>query len=163
MGYHPRNGNPDSRSICWSSLLALIATVVGCGGTHTAPSTDLTGTWSGVVGAGSGGGRALRVTWSATQSGSSVSGPATVLTSPSVSNIAFVGTMSGTLTGTQLSLSYVSSPGAVREAEACLVSGHGAAAIGSNTMSGNLDVIFMSCDGLDLEPPTNDQLTMMKQ
>jgi hypothetical protein len=149
----------------WSLLLAFVVTNSGCsGGTDNAPSSiDLTGTWSGVVGAGSGGGRALRVTWSATQSGSSVSGPATLLTSPPVTNVTFVGILSGTLTGTQLSFSYVSSPGSVRESDMCSLSGNGNAAIGSNTMSGRLDVMFVSCTGLDLEPPLSDQLAMTKQ
>jgi len=45
-----------------------------------APPVDLSGTWFGVIGQGSGGGRALRVTWTATQDGSTASGPASVLT-----------------------------------------------------------------------------------
>jgi hypothetical protein len=148
-----------------SFLLVVVVTIIGCNsGTHTAPSSlDLTGTWSGIVGAGSGSGRALRVTWSATQSGSSVSGTATLLTSPPVTNIAFVGILSGTLIGTRLSLNYVSSPGGVRGSDTCFLSGHGATAISNNTMFGNLDVTFISCDGLDLEPPMNDQLAMTKQ
>ena len=149
----------------WSLLLVFVSTIPDCtGGPHTAPSSlDLTGTWSGVVGAGSGGGRALRVTWSATQSGNSVSGPATLLTSPPVTNLSFAGTLSGTVAGAQLSLSYVSSPGGVPGSSTCSLSGNGAAAIGANTMSGNLDVAFMSCDGLGLAPPMSNQLTLTKQ
>jgi hypothetical protein len=125
-------------------------------------SVDLTGIWSGVVGAGSGGGRALRVSWSATQSGSSVSGPATLLTSPPVTNVTFAGTMSGTQSGTQVSLSYVSPPG-VPGSATCSVSGHGGVAAGGNTMVGTFDVVFVSCEGLALEPPVSNQLTLTKQ
>jgi hypothetical protein len=128
------------------------------------PSLDLTGTWSGVVGAGSGGGSALRVTWTANQSGSSASGPATLLTSPAVTNITFSGTLSGSLTGSRLSLNYVGLPGDVPGFANCSASGRGSAvASGSSTISGTLDVSFESCDGLGLRPPTNDQLTMTKQ
>jgi hypothetical protein len=146
------------------SLLVLVSAIAGCSGSAPSPSSvDLTGTWSGVVGAGSGGGRALRVSWSATQSGNSVSGPATLLTSPPVTNLTFAGTLSGTLTGTQASLKYVSPSGGVPGSATCSVSGSGAAAIGGNAMSGNLDVAFMSCDGLDLQPPASNQLTMTKE
>jgi hypothetical protein len=83
-----------------SLMCLLVAPIAGCG-SSTAPSQNLnlTGTWAGVVGSGSGGGRALRVTWTASQSGSRVSGPATLLTSPAVTDQTFSGTMSGSLSG----------------------------------------------------------------
>jgi hypothetical protein len=85
------------------------------------------------------------------------------LTSPPVSNLGFVGILSGTLSGTQLSLTYVSSPEVVPGSAECALSGHGAAIIESSTMSGSLDVTFTACDGLNLEPPLSDHLAMTRQ
>jgi hypothetical protein len=124
---------------------------------------DLTGTWSGVVGSGSGGGRALRVTWSATQTGNLIGGPAAVTTSPAVSDVTFTGTLSGTLSGTQLSLSYVSNTGNIAAAPNCSASGHGTAAATGTSISGQLDVSFTSCDVLGLQAPASDQFTLTKQ
>ena len=48
------------------ALVALLAVLAGACGSETGPTTDLilNGTWSGGLGAGSGGaGRALRITW----------------------------------------------------------------------------------------------------
>lgn len=146
--------------------LSMATAISGCGGSGMGPSatpTDLSGTWSGFIGSGSGGGRAVRVTWSATQTGKTISGPATLTTSPAVTDLTFSGILSGTLTGTQLSLSYVSNTGNVAVAPDCSVSGHGAAAATSASISGQLDVAFTSCGALGLQPPTSDQLTLTKQ
>jgi hypothetical protein len=145
-----------------------VATVAACTGSTTAPSQnpslDLTGTWSGVVGAGSGDGRALRVTWTANQSGNSVSGPATLMTSPAVTDITFSGTLAGSLTGNRLSLTYMGRPGGVPGSASCSVSATGSATTnGASAISGILDVSFVSCDALGLQPPANDQLTLTRQ
>jgi hypothetical protein len=149
-------------------VLSMLALTIGaCGGSPAAPSQNpslnLTGTWSGVVGAGSGGGRALRVTWTASQTSSNLSGPATLLTSPAVTDITLSGTLTGTLTGSQLSLTYVTMPGGVPGSANCSASGTGSAIATSTTISGTLDVSFASCDGLGLQPPANNQLTLTKQ
>lgn len=146
------------------SVLAMATS--GCGGSSMAPSAtpaDLSGTWSGVVGSGSGGGRALRVTWSATQTGHTISGPAAVTTSPAVSDVTFTGTLSGTLTGMQLSLSYVSNTGNIAAAPNCSASGHGTGSATSTSIAGQLDVVFTSCEALGLQAPTSDQFTLTKQ
>jgi hypothetical protein len=161
-----RGGQWYARLDAWFVISLLAMTIVNCGGSTTAPSTsslNLSGTWSGVVGAGSGGGRALRVTWVASQASSNVSGPATLLTSPPVTDLTFAGTLAGTLTGTQLSLTYTALPGSIAGFATCSVSGRGSAAATSATISGNLDVTFMSCEGLGLQPPSSDQLTLTKQ
>ena len=147
-----------------TSLLVMVVT--GCGGSSPAPSQNpplnLIGTWSGVVGAGSGGGRALRVTWTASQGGSTLFGPATLLTSPAVTDITFAGTLTGSLTGNQLSLRFTGSP--VSGSASCVASGTGSATIsGGSTMSGSVDVTFASCESLGLQPPTDDRLTLTKQ
>ena len=145
------------------ALLTLIAP--GCGGQSMTPSTtiDLSGTWSGVVGAGSGGGRALRVTWSATQTGTTISGPATLTTSPAVSDLTFAGTLSGTVTRAQLSVRYVSNAGTIAGLPDCSVSGQGTGAATPTSISGQLDVAFASCDALGMQAPTTDQFTLTKQ
>lgn len=147
-----------------ASLLVMV--IACCGGSSTAPSQNpplnLIGTWSGVVGAESGGGRALRVNWTASQGGSTLFGPATLLTSPAVTNITVAGTLTGSLTGNQLSLGFTGSP--VPGSASCVASGTGSATIsGGSTMSGRLDVTFASCESLGLQPPTDDQLIMTKQ
>ncbi len=161
-----RQGSPSGRAAVGVIAALLAATSSACGGSGMGPSatpTDLSGTWSGVVGSGSGGGRALRVTWSATQTGNTISGPATVTTSPAVSDVTFAGTLSGTLTGTQLSLSYASSAGNSAGAPDCSVSGHGTGSATGTSISGQFDVSFRSCELLGLQAPTSDQLTLTKQ
>ena len=69
------------------TVIAFIGLLVaGCGGMPAMPTepVNLTGTWSGVIGQGSGGGNALRVTWTAAQNGMAATGPVSVLTSPPV-------------------------------------------------------------------------------
>jgi hypothetical protein len=148
-------------------LTAALVLLAGCGGASPAPSPgtllDLSGTWSGTVGAGSGGGRALRVTWVATETGSTVSGAATFSTSPAVTNISFNGTLTGMLTGSQLTLTYSAPPGSVPTSAECFVSGRGAADVSNSAMSGSLDVSFVSCDSLGLEPPLSNKLTLTRQ
>src|SRR5262245_40423104 len=147
-------------------IVALLAMTIGsCGGPSIAPtaSVDLSGTWSGVVGSGSGGGRALRLTWSATQTGNTVLGPATLTTSPAVSALSFAGTLSGSLTGLQLSLSYASNAGSNTGAPDCCDSGHGTGTTFGTSISGQLDVAVTSCDALGLQAPTRDQFTLTKQ
>ena len=148
-------------------LSVLASTILACGGSPDAPSQNpplnLTGTWSGVVGAGSGGGRALRVTWTVSQTGGNLSGPVTLLTSPAVTDVSFSGALTGTLTGSRLSLTYMTMPGAVPGSANCSASGIGSATATGSAISGNLDVSFVSCDGLGLQPPANNQLTLTRQ
>jgi hypothetical protein len=141
----------------------LTVTLGACGSmTRPSPSIDLSGTWSGVVGSGSGGGRALRLTWTATQTGNTVSGPATIATSPSVSDLTFPGTLTGLLTGTQLSLTYSAASGSIAAAPQCSVSARGTAASTSTAISGQFDVTFLACDLLGLQAPASDQFTLTK-
>jgi len=127
------------------------------------PTVDVTGPWSGVVGAGSGGGRAVRVTWTATQTSTNVSGPVTLLTSPAVTDITFSGTVSGTLNGVRLSLILAAAPVGVPGSPNCTATGTGTANALGDTISGTLDVSFTSCDALGLQPPSSNQLTLTKQ
>jgi hypothetical protein len=120
---------------------------------------NLTGTWSGVIGQGSGGGRALRVTWTATQTGTTATGPVSVLTSPPVTDVTFSGAMTGTISGTQVSLTLSGQPLA---ASACSLTGSGTASAASGNLAGSLDVHFSSSCGA-LEPPANDGFALAKQ
>jgi hypothetical protein len=130
----------------------------------TAMPTDpvnLTGTWSGVIGQGSGGGRALRVTWTATQDGNTATGPVSVLTSPPVTDVTFSGVMSGTISGTQVSLTLTSQP---LPGSDCSLTGSGSAngGTGSSSVAGTLDVRFSPSCGA-LEPPANSGIVLTKQ
>ena len=140
------------------SLISLLA--ASCGGTAMTPSppVNLSGTWSGVIGRESGGGRALRVTWTATQDGSVASGAASVLTSPPVTDVLFSGTLTGKISGSQVSLTLSAQP---LPSSDCSLSGTGSAAVATGTITGSLDVHFTSCGVL--EPPSSNQLVLTKQ
>ena len=126
------------------------------------PALDLSGMWTGTIGAGSGGGNALRATWTIAQAGAVVSGPASISTSPAVSDVVFRGTLSATLAGTQLALTLPPTPADLPTAPGCTVSGSGSAGVDGRTMSGNLMVTFTSCASLGLQPPASSQLTLTK-
>ena len=142
----------------FAALIPMLVT--SCGGAAMMPSApvNVSGTWSGILGQGSGGGRALRVTWTATQDGSTVSGPASVLTSPPVTDVTFSGILTGSISGNQMSLTLTAHP---LPGSDCLLSGTGAATVATGTLAGSLDVRFTSCGVL--EPPSNDQLVLAKQ
>src|SRR5688572_18480165 len=70
----------------------------------TPPALNLSGTWEGVIGPPQQVTVALRATWNASQSGSSISGPIAV--SRAADNLSFSGGLTGTLTGTRLSATY---------------------------------------------------------
>ena len=143
-------------------VIALLGALAASCSSATGPETDLilAGTWSGTLGAGSGGGRALRVTWTIAQNGLQLSGPVTVSTSPAVAPITFDGTITGTSSrSSQLILSLA----ARNAASGCAVNGAGTAAGSVLTIEGTLDVTFTSCDGLDVQPPGSNHLTLTKQ
>jgi len=140
------------------SLICIL--FASCGGASMTPSprVNLSGTWSGILGQGSGGGRALRVTWTATQDGSTVSGPASVLTSPPVTDVTFFGVLTGSVSGNQVSLTLSAQPVTGSD---CSLSGTGSATVGAGTLAGTLDVQYTSCGVL--EPPSNDGLVLAKR
>jgi hypothetical protein len=140
------------------SLISML--VASCGGAAMMPSptVNLSGTWSGVIGQGSGGGHALRVTWTATQDGSAASGPASVLTSPPVTDVIFAGILTGRISGSQVSLTLSAQP---LPGSDCSLSGTGSVTVATGALSGSLDVHFTSCGVL--EPPSTNQLVLTKQ
>jgi hypothetical protein len=138
----------------------IAVTVASCGGSAMIPSppVNVNGTWSGVIGRESGGGRALRLTWTATQDGSTASSLALVLTSPPVTDVIFSGTLTGSISGSQLSLTLSAQP---LPGSDCSLSGSGSAAVASGTIAGSLDVQFTSCGVV--EPPSSNQIVLTKQ
>jgi len=142
-------------------VIALLGALAASCSSATGPETDLilAGTWSGTLGAGSGGGRALRVTWTIAQNGLQLSGPVTVSTSPAVTPITFDGTITGTSSRTsRLTLSLAARKGA----SGCAVNGTGTAAGSVLAIDGTLDVTFTGCDGLDVQPPASNHMTLAK-
>lgn len=150
------------------SMFCLMMTMAGCGGTSTAPSPSpaparLEEFWVGTVGARSDDGRPLGIIWSATESGNVVSGTATFATlTPTAAQITFVGPLTGTRNGNELSLTYVATYGTVL-AGTCALTGFGTATVSGVTLTGSLSVIPGSCDSLGLQPPTTTELTLTKQ
>lgn len=148
------------------ALLLLITSVgssITCGGGSTvAPSgpVNVTGTWSGLLGQPQSG-AALRVTWTASQTGNDVVGPATLI-KPAV-NIPSNGILSGRLTGSQLALTYLAPGGSVQEFPGCSISGNGTATATSTVISGTLTLTFAACVGTGLEPTGSDQLMLTRQ
>jgi hypothetical protein len=140
------------------SVISILVVSCGKGAVTPSPPMTLSGTWSGVIGQGSGGGRALRVAWSATQDGSTVSGPASVLTSPPVTDVIFSGTLAGRITGSQISLTLSAQP---LPGSDCRLTGTGTAAIATGTLAGSLDVHFTSCG--PPEPPSSNELVLREQ
>lgn len=145
----------------FASFLAIA--MAACGGSMMAPQeTPVSGTWSGTLGAGSGGGRALRVTWVAIEDATTVSGPATLLTSPAVTAVSISGTLVGSVAGGQLLLKFTGAPDTVPGSTGCSVSATGSASASSSSISGRLDVVFTSCEGLGLLPPAGDELILSR-
>lgn len=109
--------------------LVLVGLVVaGCGSsTTTSPSVNFSGTWSGTFGTAS----VSTVTWTATQSGSSVTGPAVVVVTGGL--VQFTGTISGTTTSDQLSLTISVPAGAIAAVPGCSISGTGTSTVASAT------------------------------
>ena len=143
------------------SVVGVISILVAsCAGPATTPSpaVNLSGTWSGVIGRASGGARALRLTWTSTQDGSTASGPALLLTSPPVTDVILSGTLTGSLSGNQVSLTLSAQP---LPGSDCSVSATGSAAVTTGTIAGSLDVHFTSCGVL--EPPSSDQIVLTRQ
>jgi hypothetical protein len=154
------------RTLWRCAVAALIGAATGCGsdsGTVVSPEpADVTGVWTGLLGA-PGSGSALRMTWVASQSGSSVSGPLTIV--KPMSAVPATGPLTGTISGSQLSLSYAVAAGSVSGFPSCSISGTGTGTLSGSTIAGTLSLTFTSCGGASsgLEPPASNQLSLTKQ
>jgi hypothetical protein len=143
-------------------LIAIAAAAAGAchGSTSPSPPLNLSGAWSGMLGQPLSG-SALRVTWIVSQTGTTVSGPATLV--KPVLNLPATGTMSGTLVGSQLTLTYSVPAGVVPVYLSCMITGSGSATASSQTISGSLQTTFTNCLGSGLESPESAQLALTKQ
>jgi hypothetical protein len=146
-----------------SQIFLLAMAAVSCTSSTSPSPLNLAGTWSGTIGSGSGGGRAVRVTWVISQSDATVSGPATLSTSPAIGSVSFAGLLAGTLHGPVVSLALTSSPGYVPGFPNCALSGRGTGTASGSSISGTLDVIYTSCEGANVQPPASDQFLFTKQ
>lgn len=97
----------------------------------------------------------------AAQTGATVSGAATLV--KPATNVPAAGTLSGTLSGSQLTLTYSVPAGNVPVYLSCAVTGSGTATATDQTISGTLQTTFTSCLGSGLESPESPRLTLAKQ
>jgi hypothetical protein len=142
---------------------ALVA-IAACGDS-TAPSrtsppapASLNGTWIGQMGT-PGSGSAVRVTWTAIQAFTAVTGPAT-LVKPAL-GVEVTGSMAGTLEGSRVNLSFASGPGSIPPVSTCATLGVGIGTITGSTITGTFSLTVNNCSALD--PLTNASLTMTRQ
>ncbi|HKW02466.1 MAG TPA: hypothetical protein VJN96_21760 [Vicinamibacterales bacterium] len=148
-----------------SLTLVLAVTMTACGHTSTAPSlpppASAAGVWLGTLGIGSTEGQPLGILWDATETGNTVSGTARFYAGPlSTDQLLFVGAISGTRTGNQLSLTYTATQGTV-PAGSCALEGIGMATINDGTLTGTLSLNVGTCEGF--QPPTSMALQLSKQ
>jgi hypothetical protein len=139
---------------------ALVA-CAGCGDSTSPsePPANLAGAWTGQMGT-SASGTALRVTWTATQSGSTATGPAR-LVKPSVGT-EIPGTLSATINGNQAALNFSAAPGNVPTVPACTAAGTGSGTIGANSILGTLNLTATACDSIGIENASSGALLMTR-
>lgn len=145
-------------------LSLVVVATLACGDSATGPTTigspaalNLAGTWTGVIGMPQSG-NSIRATWTASQTGLSVTGPI-ALTRPS-DNIAFAGTLAGTLSGTRLLLTYTIPRGNVPGFADCSMSGTGSADASTATILGTLTITYTNCQGYISQPSTTESVTL---
>jgi len=136
--------------------------MLSCGGSSNSPSPvlNLSGTWVGMVGQPMSG-SALRLTWTATHNGAVVAGPATMV-KPSV-NVPATGTMTGVVSGDQMTLTYTVPAGGVPVYLSCTINGAGSATVASQSITGTLNLTFTNCLGSGLEATDSPQLSLLRQ
>ena len=140
---------------------AVVVALCGACGDSTSPSDSsagLTGTWTGQIGS-PGTGAAVRVTWAAIQSGSTMTGTATLV--KPVNGVNVPGSLTAAQSGSQLTLSYLTSAGSVPSLPSCRVSGSGTAAVtSSNAISGTITLAVIACFGSGIESVTGAPITL---
>ena len=147
-----------ARAVLLTALLACSA----CDDDSTSPSEpppDLTGSWTGQIGS-SMSGTAVRFTWTATQSGSTASGPAR-LVKPAVGT-EIPGTFTATINGNQAGLSFSAAPGSVPTLPACTASGSGSGTIGGNSIAGTFSLTATGCASIGIENASSAALLMTR-
>ena len=158
-------------------LITLVTGAAACGGSSraggiTAPSPasslNLAGNWSGTVSA-SDGNEVISAAWTATQTGASLTGPFTLLVPFSDDDASLhpiTGTLTGTISGTQLQLTLMFPAGTFTAAGApsCSVSATGMSTPTASALSASITVTFAtSCIGTITEQATEtNQLSLTK-
>ena len=156
-----------SRSVVSRALFAIACGVLiaSCGSSNpTTPSLNLAGSWRGTQHSTGSTDGAMQVTWTATQSGSTLSGPL-VFTFSNSSTI--TGTMTGTIAGNQVSLNETFAAGsfAALGSSTCSATATGTATPNGTTLSATMTVTFAAaCVGTITETATeSDSLSLTKQ
>lgn len=134
----------------------------------SAPTLNLAGSWSGKLlfsrDDGTPDDNPGIVAWTATQSGSSVTGPLTLTVHDNGGTETYQGTLSGSLSGTQLSLTLSFPTGTFAEVPACAITGAGTATPTTSAITSSLTITFgAACMGTVSDRPTEvDQLQLTK-
>ena len=147
-----------ARTLLFTALIAC----AGCGDSGTSPSeppADLTGSWTGQIGS-STSGTAIRITWTATQSGSTASGAAR-LVKPAVGT-EVPGTLTATIDGNRASLSFSAPAGSVPTLPACTSSGTGSGIFGGNSMSGSFTLAATGCASIGIDNASGAAMVMTR-
>lgn len=142
-------------------LFGALVVCAGCGDSTSPsePPANLAGAWTGQLGT-SVSGTALRLTWTATQSGTTATGPASLM-KPSVGT-EIPGTLSATINGNQAALSFSAAPGNVPTVPACTAAGIGTGTIGANSILGTFNLTATACDSIGIENASIGALLMTR-
>lgn len=149
-------------------LVLVITTALACQDTPTDPTTiggpqplALAGTWRGPIGVIAQSSSSLIGTWTVAQTGTAVSGPIT-LANPST-NVTFAGTLSGTLSGTSLPVTYTIPRGNVPGFPDCAMSGTSTLQASATIMSGTLNITYTNCQNFTSQTSSSDAISLTKQ
>jgi hypothetical protein len=142
-------------------LISTLVVCAGCGDSMSPsePPANVAGTWTGQIGT-SASGTAVRFTWTATQSGSTASGPASVA-KPAVGT-EIPGTLTATIDGNQTGLSFSAPPGSVPTLPACTASGTGSGTFGGNAIAGTFSLTATGCSSIGIESTPNAPMLMTR-
>ena len=149
-------------------LLLLFVAALACGDGPTEPTPIgrptglvLTGAWQGFIGPTAQSSSSLNATWNVSQTDTAVSGP--IALANRTANIAFSGTLTGRLSGTQLPVTYTIPRGNVPNFPDCSMAGTGTLEASATVMSGTLNVTYTNCVGFINEASTTDPVSLVKQ
>ena len=143
-------------------LFCALITCAACGDSDTSPSeppADLTGSWTGQIGS-SMSGTAVRLTWTATQAGSTASGAAR-LVKPAVGT-EVPGTLTAAIDGNRVVLSFSAPAGSVPTVPACTASGTGSGTFAGNSIAGAFSLTATGCASIGIENAAGAAMVMTR-
>ena len=126
----------------------------------TPSALNLTGTWDGTIGQPQSN-VFFSARWTATQTNSTVTGPVNVLRVSD--NVAYSGTLNGTLSGTRLQLTYTVPRGNVPGAPDCSISGTSSIEATATLLAGLMNMTAPGCQPISLLPSSVEQISFVKQ